>query len=110
VTTIGWLQENLQTVVDGFVANPHLAQPEIVTTEEGEPAAVLMPLPMLVALLRAEHIDNADIVDLAGTRAAEAGDEGVSLEQLTRLVATHDPENAAELLRDLGHADGDQPG
>ncbi|MET9776251.1 hypothetical protein ABZ023_18655 [Streptomyces sp. NPDC006367] len=110
MTSVGWLQENLHAVVDGFVANPDQAQPQIVTTEDGELAAVLMPLPLLVALLRAEHIDNADIVDLAGQRVAEAGEEGVSLEQLTRLVATHDPENAAELLRDLGHASEDRPG
>lgn len=110
MTSVEWLQENLRAVVDGFVANPDRAQPEIVTTADGEPAAVLMPLPMLVALLRAERIDNAEIVGLAGKRVAEAGEEGVSLDQLTRLVAAHDPENAAELLRGLGHADEDQPG
>lgn len=109
MTSVGWLQENLQAVVAGFVANPDQAQAEIVTTEYGEPAAVLMPLPMAVALLRAERVDNAAIIDLAGQRAAEAGEEGVSLEQLTRLVAAHDPENGAELLRDLRDANGDQP-
>ncbi|MGW2657019.1 hypothetical protein ACWC1D_25605 [Streptomyces sp. NPDC001478] len=110
MTSVGWLQENLQTVISGFVANPDHAQPEIVTTEDGAPAAVLMPLPLLVALLRAEHMDNADIVDLARQRVVETEEEGVSLEQLTRLVAAHDPENAAELLRDLGHAGEDRRG
>ncbi|MFF5019455.1 hypothetical protein [Streptomyces sp. NPDC001165] len=110
MTSIGWLQANLRAVVDGFVANPDRAQPKIVTTEDGEPAAVLMPLSVAVALLRAERIDNADIADLAGKRVAEAGDEGISLEQLTQLVAAHDPENAAELLRDLGPSDEDEPG
>ncbi|MGX5184967.1 hypothetical protein ACWKT5_19590 [Streptomyces avermitilis] len=110
MTSIEWLQGNLRAVVDGFVANPDQAQPEIVTAEDGEPVAVLMPLPMAVALLRAERIDNADIANLAGKRAAEAGEEGVSLEELTRLVAAHDPENAAELLQGLGPADEDQPG
>lgn len=109
MTSIGWLQQNLQAVVDGFIAHPETAQPEVITTQEGEPAAVLLPVPLLSALLRAEAIDNAYIAALAGMRTVEAGDEGVGLEQLTLLVAAHDPENGQELLRDFGHADGDQP-